>query len=118
MAIALPLFAFGMNVSENAHLKININKTGGEKLSRNHQLCPIEAYYNEVSQYVHTTITLNIGTVDVLVINYSTGEFLEDTFNSSTTQNHIFPICNDPGLHKIIYTTEQGDVYEGVFIVK
>lgn len=118
-AILLPLFAFVMNADEAVKKKIPLKYfINGGKLSRGSTLESIEACYCGMISAVNTSISSDLGEVDITVTNCSTGESWDDTFDSSVLLQHILPISNTPGLYEIVYLTETGDLYEGSFIIE
>lgn len=67
---------------------------------------------------VHTTVSTDLGEIDVTVTNCSTGEFWQDTIDSSITSQHLLQISGTSGFYEITYTTESGDLYEGSFVIE
>ena len=97
-------------------IEIPIKKPGSHDTVRS--LCEIQAYYNGMLSVVHTAITSNLGDVDVIVTNCSTGEFWEDSFDSSSVSQHLLPISSTSGRYEVVYTTENGDSYVGTFVIE
>ena len=81
-------------------------------------LSEIQAYYNGMLSAVYTSVTFDLGEIDVTVTNCSTGEFWEDTFDSSISSQHLLQISGTSGFYEVTYTTERGDVYAGEFILE
>lgn len=79
---------------------------------------PIQACYNGMSVTIHTIITSDLGQVEIMVTNLSTGEAWSDTFDSGAFMQNIMPISGTPGYYEIEYITESGDVYAGEFIIE
>lgn len=100
----------------NRPAEIPIRKPGAHDLVRS--LCEIQAYYDGMLSVVHTAITSNLGDVDVIVTNCSTGEFWEDSFDSSSVSQHLLPISSTSGRYEVVYTTENGDSYVGTFVIE
>ena len=67
---------------------------------------------------VYTSVTSDLGEIDVTVTNCSTGEIWEDTFDSSTTSQHLIQISGTSGFYEVAYTTENGNLYEGSFCLE
>ena len=78
----------------------------------------LRACYFGMLSAVHTSVTTDLGEIDVIVTNCVTGEFWEDTFDSSSTSQHLLTISSTPGLYEVTYTTSSGDLYEGTFIIE
>lgn len=81
-------------------------------------LCEIQAFYYGMLSTVHTTVFSNLGEIDVTVINCSTGEIWEDTFDSSTTSQHLLQISGTSGFYEVTYLSDSGNLYEGSFIIE
>lgn len=79
---------------------------------------PIQARYNGMSTAIHTTVTLDLGQIEMTVINLSTGEAWSNTFDSGAFMQNVLPISGTPGYYEIEYVTEAGDVYAGEFIIE
>ena len=96
-------------------IEIPIKKPGSHDTVRS--LCEIQAYYNGMLSVVHTAITSNLGDVDVIVTNCSTGESWEDTFDSSVISQHLIPISSTSGFYQVTFITSSGEQYEGTFLI-
>lgn len=96
-------------------IEIPIKKPGSHDTVRS--LCEIQAYYNGMLSAVYTSVTSDLGEIDVTVTNCSTGEIWEDTFDSSTTSQHLIQISGTSGFYEVAYTTENGNLYEGSFVL-
>ena len=96
--------------------EIPIRQSGSHGSIRS--LSEIQAYYNGMLSAVYTSVTFDLGEIDVTVTNCSTGEFWEDTFDSSSISQHLLPISSTPGLYEVTYTTSSGDLYEGTFMIE
>ena len=97
-------------------LEIPIKGNGSHDLIRS--LCEIQTYYYGMLSAVHTSVSSDLGDIDVTVTNCSTGESWEDTFDSSSISQHLLPISSTPGLYEVTYTTSSGDLYEGTFMIE
>ena len=96
-------------------VEIPIRKPGAHDSIRS--LCEIQAYYQGMFSAVHTSKTADLGEVDILVTNCSTGEFWQDTIDSSITSQHLLQISSTSGFYEVTYTTETGSIYEGSFLI-
>ena len=97
-------------------IEIPIKRPGSHDTVRS--LCEIQAYYNGMLSAVYTSVTSDLGEIDVTVTNCSTGEIWEDTFDSSTTSQHLIQISGTSGFYEVAYTTENGNLYEGSFCLE
>ncbi len=77
----------------------------------------IQAHYLEISRTIFTTVTSDLGQIEMTVTNLSTGEAWSDTFDSGAIMQTLLPISGTAGYYEIEYVTESGDVYEGIFIL-
>ena len=57
----------------------------------------------------------DVGEVGIVIENLTTGEYIEEGFDSSVTA--YFPICGNAGLWQITLTPESGENYYGVFVL-
>ncbi len=117
MAVLLPLSAFEMSADEKEARKIPLRMGKTEKLSRDLVIEPIESYYLGMLSSIQTTVTSDLGRIDMTVTNLTTGETWSDTFNSAISP-HLLPISGAPGLYEITYLTSFGDLYEGTFTIE
>ena len=90
-------------------VEVPIRKPGAHDLVRS--LCEIQAYYYGMLSAVYTSVAYNLGEIDVIVTNCSTGEFWEDCFDSSMIPQHYLTISSTPGLYEVTYTTSSGDLF-------
>ena len=93
------------------------SNTGG-KLTRGIATQPLEAYYCGMISSIYTIVNSNLGELNILVINRSNGDNWEASFNSASTPYHVLPITASSGIYEVIYTTETGEMYEGVFFIE
>ena len=95
--------------------EIPIRQSGSHGSIRS--LSEIQAYYNGMLSTVCSSVASDLGEIDVTVTNCTTGEFWEDTFNSSLTSLHLLQISSTSGFYEVTYTTETGSIYEGFFLI-
>ena len=74
-------------------------------------------FYDRMSSAIYTTVTSDLGQIEMTVTNLSTGEAWSDTFDSGVIMQTLLPISGTAGYYEIEYVTESGDVYEGIFIL-
>lgn len=119
LAVLLPLSVFQLNADEKKKsLKIPLNKiehTNDNNRSLN--LLPIECCYMGMMNLIQSTFSKDLGDVTLEVINTSTGEISCETFDSGVTPQTLLPISGDSGYYTITYTSESGDIYEGVLTI-
>ena len=77
---------------------------------------PLECYYVGFDSSVVTVFSEDIGTVDISIVNTSTGEVFFDTVDAKDGQ-YAVGISGEDGLYRITITTESGDEYEGEFSI-
>ena len=95
-------------------LEIDIYQTK-QAVQRNFVDIPIECYYVGFDSSVVTVFSEDIGTVDISIVNISTGEEFFDTVDSKDGQCAV-EISGEGGLYRITITTES-DEYEGLFFL-
>lgn len=119
MALLLPLSALEISADEKKPmLKIPLRKVEVKDLSRGLTKEPISSIYYHLCDCLYTSISEDIGEVEVLVTNTSTGEFWMTSFDSSNEQQSFLQISGTPGYYEIEYITESGDIYEGEFLIE
>lgn len=119
MALLLPLSGLEISADEKKPpLKIPLRLEQGTKNVRGLVGCCIESAYYSVLSGIHTITSVNLGEVEVLVTNTSTGEFWMASFDSSNEQQSFLQISGTPGYYEIEYITESGDIYEGEFLIE
>lgn len=118
MAVLLPLSAFEVSADEKEARKIPLRMGKTEKLSRDLVIEPIESYYLGMLSSIQTTVTSDLGHIDMTVTNMMTGESWSDSFDSALTPQTYLPISGAPGLYEITYLTSFGDLYEGTFTIE
>ena len=117
MAVLLPLSAFQMSADEKEARKIPINLGTQISFQRDFLRVPIESYYIGITNTVQTSVSSDLGMVEVTVTNLTTGETWSDTFESAVTP-HFLQISGAPGFYEITYLTSFGDLYEGNFTIE
>ena len=119
VAFLLPLSALEMSADEKGTIRpIPLIKVEKKDLSRSVvQESIMTVYYGPFSS-VQTTVTEDLGTVEVTVVNATTGEMWYDSFDSAAEQQTLLPISGTPGYYEIEYVTESGDVYAGEFLIE
>lgn len=118
IAILLPLLALDMRADKPVNVKIPLLNTGSGKIQRSLDASFVEAHYYGMLSVVSTSITTDLGEIDIIVTNLSTGEYWEDTFDSSSMSQHLLSISSTSGLYEVTYTTSSGDLYVGSFILE
>lgn len=96
--------------------EIPIRQSGSHGSIRS--LSEIQAYYNGMLSVVCTSVFADLGEIDLAVTNCTTGEFWEDSFDSSSVSQHLLPISSTSGWYEVVYTTENGDSYVGTFVIE
>lgn len=119
LAVFLPLSVFQLNADEkNTKQEIPLNQTQlTHENNRSVIKFPIECSYLGLMNLIQTTISSDLGEVTIEVVNTSTGEISIDTFDSDVTMQTFLPISGDSGYYTITYTTEFGDIYEGILTI-
>lgn len=115
LALLLPLFASDMNADEKQQKSIPLEKQIDKQWERTVFSAPIESVYYGMLSAIVTSVTEDVGQVDISVTNLSTGEVWYDSFDSGAVQQILTPISSSPGFYEVVYTTASGDVYEGTF---
>ena len=117
MAILLPLSVFNLSADEKEAMEIPLSKDIKGLEERGISQCPIESYYVGIMSSIVTTVWSDLGDVNLTVTNTSTGSIWYDVFDSTLESRNILTLSGEPGIYEIVYITESGDVYEGVFVI-
>lgn len=118
MAFLLPFLALEMRADDtkvDKKIPLRIDRTG--KLSRDLDL-KIAATYYETFSFIQTTIFDDLGEVELIVTNLSTGESWSCLFDSASEHQSILSISGSAGYYEVEYITESGDVYVGEFLIE
>ena len=75
-------------------------------------------FYDGISSAIYTTVTSDLGQIEMTVTNLSTGEAWSDSFDSGLIMQTLLPISGTPGYYEIEYITESGDAYAGEFLIE
>jgi hypothetical protein len=119
MAFLLPVFALEMRADEKEQIKkIPLKMDSNKDLCRSLVDEPIVSVYYAMFTSIQTTVTDDLGEVDLTVTNLMTGESWWTTFDSGETSQSLLPISGSPGYYEIEYITESGDVYVGEFLIE
>ena len=114
----LPSFVFNMNADEKTEKKIPIQYKGNDRLGRTLINVPIETTYYGVLSAIRTTISSDIGEVEMSVVNSFTGDVWTCFFDSAIESQILLGISGCPGDYIVSYMTEYGNLYEGSFTIK
>ena len=98
--------------------KIPVKLIRTQPTTRELQFIPLQACYDGMSSAIFTTVTSDLGEIEMTVTNLSTGEAWSDSFDSGVIMQTLLPISGTPGFYEIEYVTESGDVYAGEFIIE
>lgn len=119
MALLLPFSAIEMRADEEkAVMKIPLTMESGRKLNRSLNDDCVESCYYITMSCIQTSVSADLGEVEVSVTNCSTGESWYDTFDSGEESQTFLYLSGESGFYEITYVTESGDVYEGSFILE
>ena len=118
LAILLPLSAFEMSADEKEARKIPLRIQEGTHFERSLIQTPIESYYIGGIAEIYTVVDSGFGQIDITVINFTTGESWNCTFDPNEVSHIFLPISGAPGFYEITYFTSFGDLYEGTFTIE
>ena len=88
-----------------------------QNTSLNRSLNEIRAYYDVFASSVTSHLSSDLGMVEMIITNFSTGEQMSYVFDSSYTLLISHPISGDPGYYEVMYRSENGSCYQGNFII-
>ena len=119
MAFLLPISALDMRADDKGQIKkIPLAFETGGRITRSLDLGVIESYYFVDYSYIYTMVANNLGYVEVVVTNTSTGESWSNIFDSSIEPQSFLLISGTPGYYDVEYVTESGKKYSGEFIIE
>jgi hypothetical protein len=116
LALLLPFFASRVDAEDKNVVKeiplIKIGEgVGGRSL---HSECIYSCYYG-MFEGILTTVSGNLGQIEVVVSNETTGEIWHFLFDSTSYQQDLLHISGTPGFYCVTYTTDRGEKYQGTF---
>lgn len=119
MVFLLPVSALEMRADEKEQIKkIPLKMDSNKDLCRSLVDEPIVSIYYAMFTSIQTTVTDDLGEVDLTVTNLMTGETWSTTFDSGETSQSLLPISGSLGYYEIEYITESGDLYVGEFLIE
>ena len=117
MAVLLPLSAFQMSADEKEARKIHLNQGIDSMFERQQEQIPVQVVYFVTMETIQTSVISDLGSIEMIVTNLTTGETWSDTFDSDVSP-HFLQISGAPGFYEITYLTSFGDLYEGTFTIE
>lgn len=119
MLLSVPLATFSMNVKDDdAVMKIPLEIKQGGNINRSFNPDVIICYYDAMLSCIRTTCLSDLGNISISVINYTTGEILNDIYDSAIYPLFFIDFSGAAGVYEIIYVTEAGQRYEGGFVIE
>lgn len=119
LLLSVPLATFSMNVKDDdAVMKIPLEIKQGENINRSFNPDVIICYYDAMLSCIRTTCLSDLGNISISVINYTTGEILNDIYDSAIYPQFFIDFSGAAGVYEIIYVTEAGQRYEGGFVIE
>lgn len=116
LALLLPFFASRVDAEDKNVVKeiplIKIGEGVGERSL--HSECIYSCYYG-MFEGILTTVSGNLGQIEVVVSNETTGEIWHFLFDSTSYQQDLLHISGTPGFYCVTYTTDRGEKYQGTF---
>lgn len=105
--------------SSNSIINIEIRRvdTSTETSPRSFDNIPLRSLYNGFDKFIYINFAHNIGNTEIIITNYSTGEVVYDSADSSNGQA-VIQTSGTPGDYLLQIETESGDCYEGEFTVE
>ncbi|MBQ3246168.1 MAG: hypothetical protein IJB06_05575 [Bacteroidales bacterium] len=119
LLLSVPLATFSMNVKDDdAVMKIPLEIKQGGNINRSFNPDVIICYYDAMLSCIRTTCLSDLGNISISVINYTTGEILNDIYDSAIYPLFFIDFSGAAGVYEIIYVTEAGQRYEGGFVIE
>lgn len=119
LLLSVPLATFSMNVKDDdAVMKIPLEIKQGGNINRSFNPDVIICYYDAMLSCIRTTCLSDLGNISISVINYTTGEILNDIYDSAIYPLFFIDFSGAAGVYEIIYVTEAGQRYEGNFVIE
>lgn len=118
MVFLLPFSALEMMADDNEQIKkIPIWEEDGPILRRDLVQIPIASYAWILMASIYTCVIEDLGEIEIIVTNTSTGESWSNIFDSSIEPQSFLRISGATGYYEITYIIESGDVYYGEFTI-
>ena len=116
LALLLPFFASKVDAEEeSAIIPFDVQKVVTDRNDRSLVLNSITACYYGMFQGILTNVSGNLGQIEVVVSNETTGEIWHFLFDSTSYQQDLLHISGTPGFYCVTYTTDRGEKYQGTF---
>ena len=113
----LPLASLSLSAeSGEQSIKISLKKVAPNRHVRDVSI--LEATYLKVVNSLQIMCPAGSGSVDVDVINCSTGETWCQSSDSAEAPVIYLLLSGTPGYYEVQLITESGDVYEGEFLIE
>lgn len=112
--------SFHLNADENepVSMQIPMQKTDNIKHVRDVERNLISCYFHPHLDCIQTLVSTDVGNLEVLVRNCSTGEIWCDIFDSASDYDMFLEISGTAGAYIVTCTTASGEIYEGFLIVE
>lgn len=104
----------GKIMGEQMDVHIRTRDQQGD-IGRPRSMSLFSAYYDTDLNILSVSALYNVGEVNVVIENLTTGEYAEYSFDSS--QPEYFPISGNTGFWRITLMLENGALYYGEFVL-
>lgn len=116
LALLLPFFASKVDAEEESVIiPLDVQKVVTDRNDRSIVMNSITACYYGMFQGILTNVSGNLGQIEVVVSNETTGEIWHFLFDSTSYQQDLLHISGTPGFYCVTYTTDRGEKYQGTF---
>lgn len=118
LAILLPFFALKVDAEEESVVKeIPLIKVGEIIGERNLNSQCVSSWYYGSFKGILTRVSRDLGEIELVIVNDTTGEKWYDVFDSSSCRQELSQISGTSGFYHVFYSTSDGEHYEGTFII-
>ena len=120
MALLLPFFSSKIDADEKEEVvkEIPLILITNEIGERGYHPILLNACYYGILKGIKTNVFTDLGEVEISVSNWTTGEVWSDSFDSSQNSTHILNISGESGIYEVIYTTQNGNIYQGTINIE
>lgn len=116
LALLLPFFASRVDAEdEKVVIPFDVQKVVNDRNNRSLIQNTITACYYGMFEGILTNVSSNLGQIEVVVTNETTGEMWHFLFDSTSYRQDLLRISGTPGFYCVTYTTDRGEKYQGTF---
>ena len=116
LALLLPFFASKVDAEEESVIiPLDVQKVVTDRNDRSLVMNSITVCYYGMFQGILTNVSGNLGQIEVVVSNETTGEIWYFLFDSTSYQQDLLHISGTTRFYCVTIATDRGEKYQGTF---